>query len=80
MAQQTLTATSTIIDDLQSLSSKILELSKTNKLPEQNAIELNKDLLKLYNKTNNSTTNTYDNQFQQEEIYREEYGVCSGSC
>ena len=75
MAQQT----STIIDDLQTLSAKILELSKTNKLPEQNAIELNKDLLKLYNKTNNSTTNTYDNQFQQEEIYREEYGVCSGS-
>ena len=46
MAQQT--PTSTIIDDLQSLSSKILELSKTNKLPEQNAIELNKDLLKAY--------------------------------
>ena len=76
MAQQT----STIIDDLQTLSAKILELSKTNKLPEQNAIELNKDLLKLYNKTNNSTRNTYDNQFQQEEIYREEYGVCSGLC
>ena len=79
MAQQTST-TLTIIDDLQSLSFKILELSKTNKLPEQNAIELNKDLLKLYNKTNNSTTNTYDNQLRQEEIYREEYGVCSGSC
>ncbi len=79
MAQQTST-TLTIIDDLQSLSFKILELSKTNKLPEQNAIELNKDLLKLYNKTNNSTTNTHDNQLRQEEIYREEYGVCSGSC
>ena len=58
MAQQTTNATTTIIEDLQTISAKILELSKTNKLPEQNAIELNKDLLKIYNKINNSQSST----------------------
>ena len=52
MAQQE--ENTTITEDLQTLSAKILELSKINKLPEQNAIELNKDLLKIYNKINNS--------------------------
>ena len=54
MAQQTTNATTTIIEDLQTISAKILELSETNKLPEQNAIELNNDLLKVYKKINNS--------------------------
>ena len=52
MAQQD--ENTTIIEDLQTISAKILELSKTNKLPEQNAIELNNDLLKVYKKINNS--------------------------
>ena len=60
MAQQPsittlITKPTTIIEDLQSLSSKILDLSKTDKLPENDAIELNNDLLKIYKKINNPT-------------------------
>ena len=58
MAQQTSKSTTTIIEDLQTISAKILELSETNKLPEQNAIELNNDLLKVYKKINNSQCQT----------------------
>ena len=58
MAQQTSKSTTTIIEDLQTISAKILELSETNKLPEQNAIELNNDLLKVYKKINNSQSST----------------------
>ena len=75
MAQQT----TTIIEDLQSISSKILELSKTDKLPENDAIELNNDLLKIYKKINiptlpntqiglsaniNTTIHSQDEQYQ----------------
>ena len=54
MAQQT----TTIIEDLQSASFKILELCKKYNLPEKDVIELNDYLLKIYKKVNNPSPHT----------------------
>ena len=56
MAQQTTPTTTTIIQDLQSASFKILELSKKYEIPEKDVIEVNDYLLKIYKKVNNPTT------------------------
>ena len=58
MAQQTTTQTTTIIEDLQYVSFKILELSKKYNLPENDVIEINDYLLKIYKKVNNPSPHT----------------------
>ena len=58
MAQQTSTTTTkqtTIIEDLQFVSFKILELSEKYKLPENDVIEINDSLLEIYKKVKKST-------------------------
>jgi len=61
MAQQT-TPTTTIIQDLQCASFKILELSKKYEIPEKDVIEVNDYLLKIYKKVNNLTTHLFPPQ------------------
>ena len=58
MAQQTTTQTTTIIDDLQYVSFKILDLTKKYNLPENDVIEINDYLLKIYKKVNNPSPHT----------------------
>lgn len=65
MAQQTSTTTTkqtTIIEDLQFVSFKILELTEKYRLPENDVIEINDSLLEIYKKVNNSTTHTHPPQ------------------